>query len=142
MKTTLHDGSDVYELRRDAISVSSMLPRPDTSWHFFDAAGHDHRWCLTRSYGHPPAKSYNPIEGYVVPTIVWVKDGETWYEEDDEPTPIGHYECEECKEHIKPGYTTDTDERYIAGKLRCFINDKPVSREEFERRCPFLKNKP
>jgi hypothetical protein len=114
-------------MERDLIDVTSNH-RPDTSWRFTDAKGHEHRWYV----GWTPAESYSPMVHYEVPTVVWVSDG-TRYDEDGEPYEVGHVECRECGEHVKPGHTADAYEQKVAGLLRCYVDDRPVTREEFER---------
>lgn len=126
---TIHAGQDVFEMTCDLIDATS-LSRPDTAWCFIDAAGHEHRWHV----GDLPATSYNPSGTYHVPSLVWVKDGEEWFEYDDEPHDVGHYECRLCGEHIEPRYRADDTRQQIAGLRHYSINGESVSEEEFRRR--------
>ncbi len=122
---------DVFEVHTDMIDVS-MLHRPDTAWKHVDANGHAHRWHVT---GHAePATSYAPPASYETPSLVWVKDGEEYWEDDDEPHDVGHLECRECGEHVSPGYTSDTTQQMIPGLRHYRINGQSVTREDFERR--------
>lgn len=121
--------NDIFEMRRDMIDVTSMH-RPDTSWRFVDAIGHEHRWHVDGK----PAVSYNPSARYDTPTLVWVKDGEEYWEDDDEPHAVGHLECRQCGERIEPRYTADSTTQHIAGLAHYRINGESVSREEFELR--------
>jgi len=113
----------------DLIEVTS-LHRPDTAWRFVDAKGHEHRWYVNGQ----PAATYRPEARFETPTLIWVKDGEEYWEDDDEPHDVGHLECRECSAHVKPGYKPDDCTQHIPG-LRWFrINGESVSKEEFERR--------
>ena len=126
-------GEDVLEAGCDLVEATS-LHRPDTSWVFMDAAGHEHRWFS----GARPAQSYTPSETYETPSLVWVHDGWGYYE-DGERYELGHRECATCGERIEPRYTSDTVRQYVPG-LRWFrINGMSVSREEFEQRVAHLR---
>jgi hypothetical protein len=129
MATIRTANGDVFEAGCEPIDVTS-LHRPDTSWTFTDKRGHVHRWYTDGQ----PADDYRPTVSYDTPTLIWIKDGEEWWEDSDEPHDVGHTECRQCGERIEPGYTADTCRQFIAG-LRWFtINDQPVSAEEFRRR--------
>ena len=66
-----------------------------------------------------------------MPSLIWVKDGEEYYEDDDEPHPIGHLECRQCGEHIQPRSTADEFQQFAPG-LRWFtIDGRRVSKDEF-----------
>ena len=82
--------TDLGEIRIecDSIEVTSRH-RPNPSWTAVDSHGHEHRWYVDGV----PATSYNPMTKYETPTLVWVKDGEQWWSDDDEPHDVGHYEC-------------------------------------------------
>lgn len=127
-----------FRMECDPIEVT-MLHRPDTGWKFIDAAGHEHRWYV----GDEPADRYDPMTRYGTPTLTWVKDGEEYWEGDDEPHPVGHLECRICGEHVQPQYKADECRQYIPGLKRCYIDDQPVSYDEFTRRaqefCPDIK---
>lgn len=90
----------------DMIEVTS-LNRPDTSWRFTDAAGHEHRWFRDGK----PAESYHPEGRYTVPTLKYIED----YPGDDEYPASGHSECIECGEHVTPGRRADTERQFIRG---------------------------
>src|SRR6185436_19512973 len=129
MMSTIRVGADVFEFGQELMDVTSNH-RPDTLWRFIDAHGHEHRWYV----GDMPAASYNPSATYETPTLLWVKDGEEFWDGDDEPHDVGHLECRICGEHVTPRYTADTTTQYVAG-LRWFrINGEPVSMDEFQRR--------
>jgi len=122
-------GGDLFEMHCEPIDVTSMH-RPDTSWRFVDAHGHEHRWFV----GGKPADQYSPTLTYETPTLVWIKDGDEYWDDDDEPHPVGHLECIECGEHIAPRYTADSYTQYIPGPKSCRINGERVGEEEFMRR--------
>lgn len=121
-------GNDLFEAGCELIDVTSMS-RPDTSWHDTDVNGHEHQWFT----GGAPAQAYSPSALYELPTLRWVVDG-TQYYEDGEPYEVGHYECNECGEHVTPRSTADTNTQYIPGLRWCRINGEHVSEEEFKRR--------
>lgn len=128
MKNSVVVGSDLFEMEQEVIDVTSSH-RPDTSWRFVDAAGHEHRWFADDQ----PAESYRSGAKYDVPTLVWVKDG-VRYDEDGEPYDVGHNECLQCGEHVDPRYTADTTRRKMAGLASYWINGTEVPQEDFERR--------
>lgn len=120
---------DVFDCGTDVVEVT-RLHRPDTDWRFVDASGHEHRWYSNGV----PAKYYSASDKYDTPTLIWVKDGEEYWDGDDEPHDVGHLECRQCGERVTPGYTADTSRQYVPG-LRWFrINGENVSPEEFQRR--------
>lgn len=122
-------GSDTFDVEREQIDVTSCH-RADPTWQFVDAQGHHHQWYVAGQ----PATSYRPEERYDTPTLIWVKDGEEYWDDSDEPHPIGHLECRQCGEHVSPGYTADTTRQFIPGLARYRINDEDVSPDEFQRR--------
>jgi hypothetical protein len=122
-------GDHTFACERELIDVS-MLHRPDETWRHIDAQGHEHRWYANGQ----PVTTYAPNVEYTTPTLIWVKDGETWYADDDEPHEIGHTECAICGEHVRPGYTSDSHKQYIAGLAHYYIDDQPVPEEEFKKR--------
>lgn len=128
---------DEFELRRDLIEVTS-ISRPDTSWLYHDAHGHEHRWYLNGK----PAESYSPQQQYETPTLIWIKDGEEWWEDSDEPHPVGHTECRVCGEHIEPQRKPDDTQMYVPGMTYYRINGRSVDHDEFYARAhvqwPFL----
>lgn len=129
MEKVISRDIDVFETGCDLIDVTS-IHRPDTSWYFSDEHGHEHRWHVDGK----PAVSYNPSARYDTPTLVWVKDGEDYWEDDDEPHDVGHLECRQCGEHANPGYTADGTEQHIPGPRWYRINGASVSPEEFQQR--------
>jgi hypothetical protein len=120
---------DVFDGHCDLLDVTS-LHRPDTAWVFVDAHGHEHRWHVDGK----PAASYRPDAKHETPTLLWIKDGEEYWEDDDEPHDVGHLECTQCGEHVTPRYTADATTQHIAGLRNYRINGEPVTQEEFERR--------
>jgi hypothetical protein len=127
MSVIQHNG-DVFEIESEPIDVTS-ISRPDPSWLFIDAAGHEHRWWTDGA----PATDYRPEKRYEVPSLRWVID-ETGIDEDGYEYTLGHHECVQCAEHVLPRTMADTTTQYIPGLRRYRINGESVSREEFERR--------
>ena len=125
-------GGDSFSAGCDMMEVTS-IHRPDTSWRVIDAQGHEHRWYIGGLLG-VPALSYSPSTRYDTPTLIWVKDGEEYWEDDDVPHDVGHLECRQCGEHVNPGYRADDTHQYIPGLRWYRINGTHVSQEEFERR--------
>lgn len=113
----------------DQIDVTS-LHRPAVGWVFVDAAGHSHEWWAVGAAA--PATSYDPRQAYDVPTLVLVKDGEEFWEDDDEPHDVGHLECRQCGERVEPAYTADTYQQFVPGLKHYYIDDRPVSEAEFK----------
>lgn len=125
MPKVVHDGH-TYEAGCEMVDVTSNH-RPDTNWTFTDAKGHVHQWYD----GDMLAQGYSPSKAYTTPTLVWVKDGEEYWGESEDPHPFGHLECKECGEHIQPGYCADSHRMFIPG-LRWFtIDGEPVAEREF-----------
>jgi hypothetical protein len=118
----------VFESGCELVEVTSTH-RPDTSWRFVDAQGHEHRWYAKGA----PAESYSPSGRYEVPTLVWVKD-DVGYFEDGEPYDIGHHECVQCGEHVEPRSTADSVQQFVPGLRWYRINGRSVTKDEFERR--------
>lgn len=141
MSTIHHPSGDVFEVQCEPVEVTS-LHRPDTSWVHADKAGHEHRWYVENDGPdgrHISASLYSPQHRYITPTLIWVKDGEEYWEDDDEPHDVGHLECKQCGEHIQPHYTADSNRQFMPGLRQCFINGEPVSLEEFQRRYEAIK---
>jgi hypothetical protein len=99
--------------------------RPDPSWLFRDAAGHEHRWWTNGA----PATAYSPEHTYEVPTIRRVID-EQWIDEDGSEREASHLECLECGEHVEPGHMSDTYRQFIPGIRRFYIDGEPATEEE------------
>lgn len=127
--TTRRVGPDVFDSSCDLVDVTS-LHRPDTSWLFTDAHGHEHRWYVDGT----PAVSYSPSARHETPTLIWIKDGEEFWEDDDEPHDVGHLECRQCGEQIAPRYRPDDTTQHIPGLRHYRINGEAVSEDEFTRR--------
>ncbi len=109
---------------------ATSFHRPDVSWVYIDRESHVHRW----QTGGQPATSYSPTCAYTTPTLVWVKDGEEYWDGDDEPHPVGHLECAQCGDRVTPGYRADDTTQYVPG-LRWFrINGHLVTPEEYDAR--------
>jgi hypothetical protein len=125
----LHLSDHTFACEYDRIEVTA-LHRPDETWRHVDAQGHEHRWYTNGQ----PVTRYDPNAEHTTPTLVWVKDGEEWYEDDDEPHDVGHTECRICGEHIQPGYTSDKARQFIRGIGHFYIDDEPVPEDEFRRR--------
>lgn len=129
----LYMGGHRFEYHCDLIETTG-ISRPDTSWKFVDSHGHTHTW--HQVMGGP----YGLQISYYTPTLVWVKDGEEWWEYDDEPHAVGHLECKQCGDHVKPGYCADTNRQYMAGLKHFLIDGESVSEHEFRRRLQEAQN--
>ena len=129
--STYSTNEDTFEIYRDMMDVTSMS-RPNVGCILVDKAGHAHRWLEDGKL----ATHYNPSAHYEIPSLVWVKDGEKYWEDDDQPHDVGHHECRICGEHIVPPYCADTYQQYAPGLVHYKINGLSVSKEEFERRRP------
>jgi hypothetical protein len=112
----------------DQFEVTSMH-RPNTSWRFTDAHGHEHRWHVTGD--EHPATRYLPTETYDVPTLEWVKTGEEWIEDAEEPFEVGSYFCKVCGEEVDKGFTADDTRQFIPGMRHYTIDGESVSAEVF-----------
>lgn len=119
------ENGDVFEIQSEPIDVTRMS-RPDTSWRFTDATGHEHQWYVNGQ----PAKDYQPANTYELPTLRWIVE----IEATDEYPEIGHHECRQCAEHVRPRNTCDTHKQFIAGPARFYVNGHPVSQSEYVRR--------
>ena len=122
-------GQLLFESGCELVDVTS-LHRPDTSWQVIDAQGHEHCWYVNGL----PAGSYNPATTHETPTLVWIKDGEEYWEDDDEPHAVGHLECRQCGERLRPGYTADAYQVYVPGLRWYRIDGERVTEAEFMRR--------
>lgn len=129
MSSYIAANGECFESFAALVEVTS-LHRPDTAWRFVDVRGHEHRWYI----GETPAESYTPGAVYTTPTLIWIKDGEEYWEDDDEPHDVGHLECRQCGEHVTPGYRADDTPQYMAGLRHYRINGESVSPDEFTRR--------
>lgn len=118
----LHYRGSTYRMERDMIDVTS-LHRPDPAWTFTDPNGHLHQWHDADGI----AKDYNPTTRYFVPTIVKVVD----YPATDDYPEVFHYECKECRAVVEPGYRADEFSQKITGLAHYYIDDEPVSKDEF-----------
>lgn len=103
----------------------TRLHRPNTSWRFTDAEGHEHRWHANGL----PADSYSPTQSYDVPTVVQVVDSPAT---EDYPA-IVHHECRQCRARVTPGYCADDTVQRIPGLRLCSIDGVDVTPEEFEK---------
>lgn len=121
-------GDKTFRIEREMIDVT-MLNRPDTSWRHTDANGHEHRYYVHRPEGVEPAEHYAPAAHYLLPTVEWIVDEEG----SDEYPETGHYECRLCRATVQPHTTADTTRQMIPGYTSYYINDQPVSQEEYER---------
>lgn len=104
------------ELRweRDLIDVTSNGPRPDKSWRYTDAAGHEHRW----------ADDW--------PTLEWFITERYWCEECGDEHTEGEWICPLCEEVIAPGMLPPSIFReYMPGLVRFYLGDEEISPERF-----------
>jgi hypothetical protein len=137
MMTRFRAGSDTFEMTRDLVDVTSNN-RPHVGCVVVDKAGHAHPYCGPDG---KPATHYDPSIAYTIPSTVWVKDGEEYWEDDNESHEVGHYECRECHEAVIYPRTADLTGQSMAGLTRCYINGVEATREEFERRCEAAKKR-
>jgi hypothetical protein len=121
-------GDKTFRMERAMIDVT-MLNRPDTNWRFTDANGHEHRYYIHRPEGVTPAEHYAPAARYALPTLDWIVDEEA----SDEYPEIGHYECGLCRATVQPRTTADTTRQMMPGLTSYYINDRAVSKDEYER---------
>jgi hypothetical protein len=122
-----------YRVDQDMIEVTSLTGMyPDPEWRHICACGGMHSYFV----GQAPASARDFMGRLTTPTLRWIKDGEHWFEDDDEPTPYGHTECAQCGEHIIPGQTYRPGPVYIPGLKRCYIDDEPVTYDELMARLP------
>lgn len=127
METRTANG-DVFDMQREMIDVT-RASRPDPQWQVMDAHGHRHQWYTNGE----PARRYDPLATYELPTLLTVFDG--WrYDEDGERYAMEHYECRACGQRIVPGTTADSETVYIPGLASYRINGESVSPDEFKRR--------
>lgn len=126
MSTVTDNDGREFRMECDPIEVTSNH-RPDERWQHTDLAGHTHQW------EWPSGKRlYSPTQQATLPTLHWVKTG-VRYDEDGEEYEVGEYRCLQCQAVVEPRFTADRCRQYIPGLRRCYINDQPVSHEEFER---------
>lgn len=129
MGSTHRIGGHTFDYRCNMVDVTSMS-RPDTDWRFTDKEGHLHHWFIN---GVIP-EQYRPDNKYQLDSLVWVKDGEEYWEDDSEPHDVGHHECRWCGEHITPRYRADDHTQYIAGLQHYRIDGVTVDKDEFMQR--------
>jgi hypothetical protein len=86
--------------RPDIIEVT-MRTEPNPKWKHIDRAGHEHRWIR---WG----------DGYRLPTLEKVVDGEETDESGESYPTRWHYECPDCREVIEPG-TQPGQSRIVRG---------------------------
>jgi len=120
-------GPHTFTIDTDLVEVTSLC-RPDVGHSMTDPSGHTHRWCTPDG---TPASSYTPSVTYTMPSLVWVKDGEAWYEDEDESHDVGHHECGICGAHVEPKYVADTDSQYVSGISHYRIDGMEVTLEEY-----------
>ena len=121
---TLTANGRTFRSERDMINVTS-INRPDPSWRFTDANGHLHQWYVNGQ----PATEYRLIGTYTVPTVYWIVDVPAT----DEYPEMGHHECILCNQRVRPGSCADAYEQFIPGMRYYYIDDMPVSEQEFRR---------
>ena len=134
MTTEFHapDGH-TYSVDCDMIEAT-CLRRPDESWTFTDAAGHEHYWTFDGRRG-----TYRPDAKAETPTLETVHDG-TGYWEDGEPYEIYHHECRICRETVEPRCCADQSRQYVPGPRYYYIDGECVSQPDFMRAVePFMK---
>ena len=107
------------ELRvtRDVQPFYSNLPELDPRWRFTDAAGHEHRGDNLRA---TTVEAIIGRDGCGDPGCC----GETW--------DVTELRCDTCAEPIRPGTRIPTGVRYIVTGESYFLNDEPITKEQFE----------
>jgi hypothetical protein len=104
------------ELRweREQIDVTSAGPRPDKTWRFTDAAGHEHYWS----------------DGW--PTLAWFVTERWWCEDCEDEHTEGEWCCPLCEEVIAPGMTGPSPFReYMPGRVSFYLGDEEISPQRF-----------
>jgi hypothetical protein len=107
----------VLRMERDVIRVD-YLTKADERWRFTDSHGHEHRW-------HPGNDPY--------PTLRPVYEEPGWCDTCHEVHEdlIDHMECRQCGDTVTPG-TTGPGTEMIPGMTSYYLDDQPISPEEFE----------
>lgn len=104
------------KITRDIIDVWQMNPQePDPSWHFYDAAGHEHHWVEDQ-----------------VPTLEYVEVKRWWCSDCRDEHIDLEPRCRQCREVIWPRYRAAPNPQYITGALHYFIDDVEVAEAEFK----------
>ena len=119
-------------MKREMVDVTSNH-RPDTAWVHVDPAGHEHRWYTAAAVGDPiVAARYSPLDRYVVQSLRWVKDGDEYWDGDDEPHEIGHLECKQCGSHVTPRYRADDTRQMMPGLTEYQVDGVTVDKPSFD----------
>lgn len=121
----LHAGGRTFEIHQDLHEVTAMH-RPDETWIFVDAQGHEHFWVFDGVRG-----PYSVNANASVPSVVFVKTGEEYWEDDDEPHAVGYEACVQCGEKVVPRFCADQYTQYVRGLKRYRVDGESVSREAF-----------
>lgn len=93
---------------------------PDEEWYYIDQEGHAHQW---------NNKILPTLE--LIPAVTkeyWCDDCNDMH---DEITEESYYVCKICREVVKPKYKTDNGPLYQMGAISYYIDDIPVTKEEF-----------
>lgn len=122
-------GDHTFTITREPVEVTSMS-RPDTSWFMVDKKGHMHQWWEEKPFR--PADSYSPSKRYLVPSVRSVYVGLEWI--GDEEYPVYEQRCRKCGQTVRPGYRSDDYRQFVPGIRSLYIDDQPVTQEEFIRR--------
>lgn len=95
-------------------------PAADPKWRYTDRKGHKH---------------YATKEQYPRwPTLRWIVDRSYWCPDCRDEHDEGHWECVQCGEVIEPGMIhKGSEHKMMPGRKSFFVNDVPVSPEEFEK---------
>lgn len=103
-------------IETEMIDVTSAGPRPDKSWRYTDAQGHQHRW----------------DDGW--PTLEWFVTERYWCEDCEDGHTEGEWICLLCEEVIQPGMLGPSMHReYVPGLISAYLNDEPISGDEAQR---------
>lgn len=126
----LHTKHGILEMQRTMMEVTS-ISRPDIDWRYADPSGHQHAWHVVGET--LPAENYNASKCYIVPSVEFIKTGESCFEDSDVPYSIGELRCKQCAAVVVPGQCPDDTQQFIEGITYYRIDGRGVSKEEFQR---------
>lgn len=128
----VNTGQHTFTVKREPIEVTS-ISRPDPAWFVIDRKGHLHQWWEERPFR--PADTYSPSKRYIVPSVEAIFVGMEWIGDEFDGEEIAVYElrCRKCGEVIKPRYKADDSRQYVPGLRHLYVDDRPVTLEEFKR---------
>lgn len=108
-------GGGELRIETDQIEVTSNLPKPDRSWRYIDAQGHEHYW----------------RDGW--PTLVTVVEDTYWCADCNDEHDDTHFECPQCGEWISPGMVEGGMFReFMPGRTSYYLDGQPITKEQAE----------